>query len=73
MRWSGEGGRFILVPVVAGKKWMLALAPDRRGVPVKRLPDMTFSTLADAEWAVFKLRWEAITGRKIPQELTERP
>ena len=72
MRWSGEGGRFALIPVDPGKTWMLALLPTKRGEPVKQFPDRIFTSLSDAEWAVFKIRWEAITGVAIPEELDKR-
>lgn len=73
MRWSGEGGRFALIPVIPGKSWMLAVLPTKRGEPVQQMPDRIFTSLEDAEWAVFKIRWEAITGTKIPEELGNRP
>jgi hypothetical protein len=52
---------------------MLALLPNRRGEPIKQFPDRIFISLEDAEWAVFKIRWETITGTKIPEELGNRP
>ncbi|HWU65266.1 MAG TPA: hypothetical protein VN112_24860 [Ensifer sp.] len=73
MRWSGEGGRFALMPVVPGKTWMLTALPTKRGAPVVKFPDRIFTSLEDAEWAAFKMRWEAITGRKIPEELSAKP
>ncbi|MDI6029042.1 hypothetical protein QBK99_22990 [Corticibacterium sp. UT-5YL-CI-8] len=73
MRWGGEGGRFVLIPVEPGKKWMLGLLPSRRGDAVKTFSDKTFTRLADAEWAVFKIRWEAITGVRIAEETDQKP
>ncbi|MCO5161787.1 MAG: hypothetical protein M9939_11660 [Mesorhizobium sp.] len=73
MRWSGEGGRLGVTPVDPGRVWMLVELPAVRGGPIRRLPDYTFTSLEDAEWAVFKIRWEAITGCKIPSNLEDRP
>ncbi len=73
MRWSGEGGRFALMPVVPGKTWMLMLLPARRGDPIVPQPDQIFTSLEDAEWAVFKLRWKAITEHAIPEDLDTTP
>ncbi len=62
MRWSGEGGRFAVVPVDPGRVWMLCRLPERRGEPIETFKDTTFRSLAEAEWHVFKIRWQAITG-----------
>lgn len=65
MRWSGAGLRHVLLTMEPGKRWMLAQLPARRGEPLKTFPDRLFDSLADAEWAVFCLRWEALTGRSL--------
>ena len=36
MRWSGEGGRFVLVTVEPGRRWVLGRLSGRRGDPVER-------------------------------------
>ena len=51
MRWSGEGGRFVLITLDPGRRWMMG-----------RLPDIN-----EAEWDVFRIRWKAITGRELPE------
>ena len=30
-----------------------------------------FTSIAEAEWEVFKLRWEALTGKQLPDHLKE--
>lgn len=65
MRWSGAGDRHVLLTLEPGKRWMLAQLPGRRGVPIRRFPDQVFTSIADAEWAVFCLRWETLTGQSL--------
>lgn len=73
MRWAGEGGRFALMPVVPGRLWRLMQLPSKRGEKLAPYEDWTFTSLEDAEWAVFKIRWKAITGQAVPAELDQRP
>ncbi len=65
MRWSGAGLRHVLLALEPGKRWMLAQLPARRGEPIKTFPDQVFTSIADAEWAVFCLRWELLTGHSL--------
>ena len=65
MRWSGAGARHVLLVLEPGKRWMLAQLPGRRGAPLHTFPEQVFSSIADAEWAVFCLRWEALTGHSL--------
>ena len=37
MRWSGVGGRYVLVVLEPGRRWMLGLLPSARGAPVYRV------------------------------------
>jgi hypothetical protein len=71
MRWSGEGGRFVLVTIDPGRRWVLGRLPERRGQPVELFRNQTFDNPADAEWHVFKVRWQAITGRAIADDTGE--
>lgn len=65
MRWSGVGRRYVLVTLEPNRRWMLGRLPGRRGAPVETFPNRVFTSLADAEWAVFALRWEALTGQTL--------
>ena len=55
----------------------LGTASDLRGVPVSVYEGVHFETYADASKAMFKLRWEKLTGRALPLgetiELAGRP
>ena len=62
MRWNELEGRYVLVTRIPHREWVLARLSGQRGVDVALMEDRVFTSLAAAEWAVFKLRWEAITG-----------
>ncbi|WP_158969300.1 hypothetical protein [Chachezhania sediminis] len=70
-RWSGIGGRWCLITVEAGARWMLALLPDIRGEEIRTFPDTTFTSLEDAEWHVFRIRWKAHTGQDLPEDFSD--
>ena len=68
MRWAGDPdqpGRYVLLVQEPGRRWMLARLPRRRGAPVEPIPNQVFTSLADAEWEVFKRRWTALTGQEV--------
>lgn len=67
MRWSGEGGRFVLVTLDPGRRWMLGRLPGARGVPVETFANRIYTDVNEAEWDVFRIRWKAITGRELPE------
>ena len=69
MRWSGDleaSGRYVLVIKEPGRRWVLARLPRQRGKPIELLPNLVFTSLAEAEWEVFRRRWEALTGAPLP-------
>ncbi len=70
MRWAGEARRYVLIVIEPGRRWMLGRLPERRGGQIERLADHVFTDPADAEWEVFRRRWQAITGRALPAERT---
>jgi len=39
--------------------------PDKRGEPLKLLSEHSFTSLADAERAVFRMRWREHTGHEL--------
>ena len=65
MRSEPAAGHYVLVTRVPHREWVLARLSGQRGVDVTLLDNRVFTTAADAEWAVFKLRWEAITGQSL--------
>jgi hypothetical protein len=65
MRWSGIGGRCVLITVEPGRRWMLGRLPERRDVPIETFLNRIYGSTVEAEWDVFCLRWEALTGWSI--------
>lgn len=66
MRSTAPGGHLVLVMTQPHAQWTLARMIDRGGrPPLPQLTNTTFDRLEDAEWAVFKLRWEALAGRPL--------
>ena len=63
MRWSPLAGRHVLVTRVPHQEWVLATLTGRRGDGPVVDESRVFHSLAEAEWAVFRLRWETLTGR----------
>lgn len=67
MRWEPIAGKHVLVCTKPHTEWALARLPDRRGDAVEFIAGEIFSSLEDAEWAVFKRRWETMTGSAIDE------
>jgi hypothetical protein len=74
MRWSGDAdasGRYVLIVKEPGRRWVLARLPRERGRPMELLANQVFTSIAEAEWEVFKRRWEALTGAALPASFEE--
>jgi hypothetical protein len=65
MRSDAMAGKYCLVCTRPHQEWRLAVLSAERGVAPAIAHNRVFHSLAEAEWAVFKLRWKAITGREI--------
>ncbi len=68
MRWTGDpqiGGRYVLLVLEPGRRWGLARLPPVRGAPIEPIANQVFTSLAEAEWEVFKRRWQALTGQSL--------
>jgi hypothetical protein len=59
-------GKYAVVTTKAHAEWTLCQLPRERGKPIIML-DQVFTSLDDAERAIFKLRWEAHTGVSLDQ------
>jgi hypothetical protein len=53
-----------LVCTKPNREWQLAMTTGVRGKPVKMLAKK-FTSLEDAEWHVFKLRWKRLRGETL--------
>ncbi len=58
-------GRYALVVSVPYQEWVLAKISGQRGVDLTLIEDQVFTSVEDAERAVFGLRWEEITGEPL--------
>ena len=67
MRSGPMGGKYCLVCTRPHAEWRLAVLSAERGVAPAIQHNRVFNSLAEAEWAVFKLRWKDATGREIDE------
>ena len=65
MRCGTKAGKYVLVVREPFKRWVLGRLPAVRGRPVEIMQGREFTSLEDAEWAIFELRWKALTGRDL--------
>ncbi len=68
MRTGALDGKHILINRVPYQEWVLAQLTGRRGEPPIIHHNKVFTSLEEAEWAVFKMRWEALTGDVLPED-----
>lgn len=68
MRALPLAGRHVLMVVKRKREWALGRLSGERGEPVEIIPGYRFTDPAEAEWTVFKLRWQAITGQTLSDE-----
>jgi hypothetical protein len=64
MRGLPAEGKHLLVMTRPHREWTLA---RMEGDPLRPrlLPEHVFTSLEEAEWHVFKLRWEMLTGQPL--------
>ena len=62
MRMTPMQGRFALIVLEPFRKWGLARLSGVRGVPPAPVEGVTYTSMAEAEWDIFKRRWEELTG-----------
>lgn len=55
----------VLVVTQPGEQWTLAIMEPGAVAP-PQLTNSVFTSLEAAEWHVFKLRWQALTGKDLP-------
>jgi hypothetical protein len=69
LRIEPMAGKIVICVREPHKSWYLATMGNRRGEPVRPLGNRLFTNLADAEWALLKLRWEKHSGMPFPAAL----
>jgi hypothetical protein len=70
MRFGPVAGKFALQCIVPYESWVLVRLPLRRGLPLERVDERVFTSLADAERAVFAQRWESLFGESLDWQAT---
>src|SRR5215475_10624232 len=61
--------RYVIFCTTPYSEWILAQVAGVQGAPIRFLRDKVFHSLEEAEWEVFKLRWQRHTGRDLEREL----
>jgi len=67
LRGPRFNGNYVLVMLEPGKRYVLAVKQPG-GKPPTVLSNEVFARAEDAEWAVFKRRWEAAAGQPLSIE-----
>lgn len=62
-------GKHALLRVDHRRAWVLVRFNGRKGEPLTVHRDRVFTDWNEAEWAVFKLRWQAYFGEPVPEAL----
>ena len=57
--------KYVVVCTKPHEEWTLAQLPGQRGKPIRLHKERVFTSLDDAERAIFKLRWLARTGESL--------
>ena len=65
MRGGPGEGKYVLVVDEPFRCWSLGRMPGKRGEPVEVVLGHQSHSLKEAEWAVFKLRWQEHTGEPL--------
>ena len=58
-------GKYVLVCTKPFEEYTLARHGGERGNGPELMPEFTFPSREEAEWAVFRLRWKEVTGEDI--------
>ncbi len=64
-RGEAMAGKYVLVCTKPHQEWMLGQLTGVRGERI-RMTNHVFTSLAEAEWYVFKQRWKRHTGEDLP-------
>lgn len=65
MRGEPLAGKYVLLVVEPHQEWVLGRLSGGRGQPIEVLERYRFTSIAEAEWAVFKLRWKRWTAEEL--------
>lgn len=65
MRTGPLAGKHMLLVIEPYRQWAIGRLGSQRGAPITRVDNRVFTSLNDAEWAVFELRWRELTGQAL--------
>ena len=65
MRSLPLDGKHLLIETIKGEQWMLARMVGTPPNKIESSPEHVFHSFAEAEWFVFKLRWEQLCGEPL--------
>jgi len=68
MRTTPLKGRFALIVVEPFREYALCRLSGERGVPPEPVPGVRYRSIAEAEWDIFKRRWQELTGCAVTVE-----
>jgi len=60
--------KYCLICIEPHARWMLARLSGVRGMPPVPVENRMFTSLEDAEWQIFRLRWQDATGVELRDE-----
>ena len=63
MRGPPIRGKHVLLCTKPHREWALGRLSGAAEEPIELVPGRVFTSLAEAEWHVFKLHWAALTGQ----------
>ena len=69
LRMGPLAGRHVIVATVPYAEWAIVRLGEKRGDAVTLLSDARYRKLADAEWALLKIRWKEHSGFPWPADL----
>lgn len=65
LRGEPLAGKYVLLVVDPHREWVLGQLSGIRGRSATVLDHCRFTSLAEAEWTVFRLRWKRWTGEEL--------
>jgi N,N-dimethylformamidase len=68
LRWEPFEDRIIAVQPQRNGPWHLARSTGRKGSPIEVFDGTTYATNPEAQWAIFRKRWERHTGQPLTLE-----
>ena len=68
MRSQGLAGRYALLTLVPHREWALIRLGAARGGRFEVVEGVRYGSAEEAEWDVFKRRWQELTGRALAME-----